>query len=153
MLKKGMLVVGSLLIGGYAATLIASMTSKPPSTLGVHNGRLAPVDASKPNNVSSYEAGAYPKEEPIHYSGDMQTAKFRLMQIMSARPRTKLVEDDGDYLYFTERSLIFRFVDDIEFLFDDDAKVINFRAAARMGYSDMNVNPKRMAEIRRAFEQ
>ncbi len=62
--------------------------------------------------------------------------------------RTKLVEEDESYLHFEFTSLIMRFVDDVEFLFDDESKTIHFRSASRTGYGDLGVNRRRMEEIR-----
>ncbi len=39
-------------------------------------------------------------------------------------------------------------VDDVEFLFDEQTKTLQFRSASRVGYSDWNVNRKRMEDIR-----
>ena len=55
------------------------------------------------------------------------------------------------YLAFEFRSALFRFVDDVEFLFDEAAKEIRFRSASRVGHSDLGVNRKRMKTIARAF--
>ena len=49
--------------------------------------------------------------------------------------------------------MVFGFPDDVEFLFDDEKKVIHFRAAARLGYFDMVVNRKRMEKISMQFEK
>ena len=43
------------------------------------------------------------------------------------------------------------FVDDVEFFVDAQQKVIHFRSASRVGYSDLGANRKRMETIRRAF--
>jgi uncharacterized protein (DUF1499 family) len=45
------------------------------------------------------------------------------------------------------RSALFRFVDDVEFVLDDSARVIHFRSASRAGYYDFGVNRRRMQEI------
>ena len=137
----------------YLAIVMSNTMSKTPSYIGIKNGRLAPAFAAKPNNITTYEAGAYPQEEPLHYSGEQTAAKQRLITIMNELSRSKLVTDQGDYLHFTFQSRLFRFVDDVEFLFDDENKQIHFRAGARVGYSDLNVNQKRMAAIRGAFEK
>ncbi len=152
-LKYGGLALLGLLVIGYVGVIVSNSMGKEPEYLGVHDGRLSPVDASKPNNVSSYEAGKYPKMEPLHYSDDQAAAKARLLAIVDGMPRSQLVTDEGDYIHVTFKSRIFRFVDDTEFLFDDDKKEINFRSAARTGYGDMNVNRKRMEDIRQQFEQ
>ena len=63
-------------------------------------------------------------------------------------PRTKLIEEDDTYLHYECTSLLLRFVDDVEFVFDDEAKLIHFRSASRIGYGDLGVNRRRMEGIR-----
>ena len=50
------------------------------------------------------------------------------------------------------RSRIFRFADDVDFRFDDEARLIHFRSASRLGRKDFGVNRERMEGIRRAYE-
>ncbi len=151
MLKKRIFQIPAAL----AAILIGSMFVRSAFSTsrakGVVNGRLAKAYPAKPNNVTSYEAGAYPKMEPIPYSGDRATAKTKLLNIINAMPRTKIVKNDGDYIHATFTSRIFRFVDDVEFLFEDNA--IQFRSASRTGYSDLGANQKRMEEIQEKFKR
>ena len=59
------------------------------------------------------------------------------------------MEEDETYLHVEFTSRIFRFVDDVEFVFEDETKTIHFRSASRTGYSDFGVNRNRMEEIRR----
>ena len=115
--------------------------------------RMAPCPDS-PNCVSTL---AVPSDSvhysaPLTYTGSMTDAKARLLAVVNAMPRTKIVEDDDDYVRVEYRSLIFRFVDDVEFQFEDAAKTVQFRSAARLGYGDMGVNRKRMDEIRASFQ-
>ena len=67
-------------------------------------------------------------------------------------PRAKLIEEDDSYLHFEFTSLLLRFVDDVEFLFDEESKTIHFRSASRVGYGDFGVNRRRMEEIRKLVE-
>jgi uncharacterized protein (DUF1499 family) len=60
----------------------------------------------------------------------------------------KLVEEDETYLHYESTSLLLRFVDDVEFLFDDETKTIHFRSASRTGYGDLGVNRTRMEQVR-----
>jgi uncharacterized protein (DUF1499 family) len=69
-----------------------------------------------------------------------------------AEKRATIVEEKADYLHAEMRSLIFRFVDDVEFSLDADAGLINVRSASRVGYSDFGVNRRRMQRIRAAFD-
>jgi len=42
-----------------------------------------------------------------------------------------------------------RFVDDVEFYFDEKEKMVHIRSASRLGKGDMGVNRKRMELIRK----
>jgi uncharacterized protein (DUF1499 family) len=66
--------------------------------------------------------------------------------------RTRIVEDTGAYLHVECTSAVFRFVDDVEFLFDDGSGTIFMRSASRSGYSDFGVNRRRMEAIRSQFD-
>jgi uncharacterized protein (DUF1499 family) len=68
-------------------------------------------------------------------------------------PRTTLVAEEKHYLHFEFRSRVFGFVDDVEFVFDDEAALIQFRSASRTGYSDFGVNRRRMATISEAYQR
>lgn len=89
--------------------------------------------------------------QPLTYTGSASAAKARLLAILKALPRTTIITDSEDYLHVEFRSLVFRFVDDVEFVLDDQAKRINFRSASRLGHSDLGVNRKRMEKIRQQF--
>ena len=130
---------------------ILSATSRRPDNLGVHDGKLAPCP-NTPNCVSSQAEDDAHRMDPIHFDGDAGEALARLKSILGALPRTTIVSDNGDYLHAECTSLLFRFVDDVEFLTDPNAKVIHFRSASRAGWSDLGVNRRRMEEIRKDFE-
>jgi uncharacterized protein (DUF1499 family) len=48
-------------------------------------------------------------------------------------------------------SALFRFVDDVEFFFDDHQKVIHVKSASRTGYYDLGVNRRRIEIVRKRF--
>jgi uncharacterized protein (DUF1499 family) len=73
-------------------------------------------------------------------------AKELLKALIASLPRTRLIEEDGEYLHYEFTS--FRFVDDVEFVFDEGSKTIHFRSASRVGYGDLGVNRRRMENIR-----
>jgi uncharacterized protein (DUF1499 family) len=89
--------------------------------------------------------------DPIPYTGSLDQARARMLQVLRAYPRTRIVQEDPDYLKAECRSKVFRFVDDVELLFDDGAKQIHFRSASRLGRRDFGVNRERMERIREAF--
>jgi uncharacterized protein (DUF1499 family) len=82
----------------------------------------------------------------------MEEARDSIEKIVRAMPRTSVVSLEEDYMHVECSSRLFRFVDDVEFWFDDENKVIHFRSASRKGYSDFGVNRKRMEKIREQFE-
>lgn len=112
---------------------------------------LAPCPSS-PNCVSTQAQDEGHAIAPFRYRKSRAEAKEGLKEALRALPRTKLVEEDESYLHYEFTSLLLRFVDDVEFLFDDDAKTIHFRSASRTGYGDLGVNRKRMEEIRSLVE-
>lgn len=85
---------------------------------------------------------------PFQYRKSRSEAKEALKTVIAMLPRTKLVDEDASYLHYEFTSLLLRFVDDVEFLFDEATKTVHFRSASRMGYSDLGVNRKRMEQVR-----
>ena len=130
--------------------LMVGCSGTRPSTLGVEEGRLAPCPDS-PNCVSSQSADAKHGIDPIAYTTSVEEARNRLEKIVRAMPRTKAVRLEEDYICLECSSRLFRFVDDVEFWFDDASKVIHCRSASRKGYSALGVNRKRVEKIREQF--
>ena len=89
---------------------------------------------------------------PYRFSRTKSDAKALLKTVIAGLPRTRLVEENETYLHYEFTSLLLRFVDDVEFLFDDEAKAIHFRSASRTGYGDLGVNRRRMEDIRSRIE-
>ena len=55
--------------------------------------------------------------------------------------------ESEDYIHFEFTSSFFRFVDDVEFLLDEESELVHFRSASRVGRSDLGVNRSRMKKI------
>jgi uncharacterized protein (DUF1499 family) len=91
--------------------------------------------------------------EPLSYKGSFNDAKQALLSVITSLPRTKIIVDNDRYIHVTFTSRIMRFVDDVEFLFDDTNKQIHVRSASRVGYSDMGVNRKRVENLRKLFNE
>lgn len=131
------------------ACLMAGCWGSRPSTLGHSNGTLKKCPDS-PNCVSSQEEGSH-HIDPIQYSNSMEKAKATLIEVLKDMKRTDVITNKDNYIHAESTSLIFRFVDDVEFYFDDNAKVIHVRSASRVGQSDLGVNRKRVEKIREMF--
>jgi uncharacterized protein (DUF1499 family) len=88
---------------------------------------------------------------PLPFKGSAKESRKRILGIIRNMKRTSVVREEGNYLHTTFTTQLFRFVDDVEFLFDYDAGVIHFRSASRTGYYDFGVNRRRMERITRAY--
>jgi uncharacterized protein (DUF1499 family) len=117
----------------------------------VKDSRLASCPDS-PNCVCTLNNSEEHAIAPYRYRKTLDEAKAVLKQIFSERRRTELVQEEAAYFHYEVRSLLFRFVDDVEILFDDASKTIHFRSASRVGYSDFGVNRRRMEEVRSLLE-
>ena len=112
--------------------------------------RPAPCPGS-PNCVSSLGTGPGDRMDPIPFESSRAEAKSRLSRVIQGMSKSLIEVELDDYIHATFRSLIFGFVDDVEFWLDDSAKAIHFRSASRTGYYDFGVNRRRMEAIRAAF--
>jgi len=128
-----------------AATLAES------SNLGVIDNHLASCP-STPNCVVSQNADKKHAIEPISYHVDRDTAKETLLKVLTVVPRTEVIEQTDNYIHTLSKSRIFKFIDDVEFYFPTDEKVIHMRSASRVGQSDLGVNRRRMEQIRLAMQ-
>ncbi len=142
--------LGRALVVTVVLLALLSMTSSAPTNLGLQGGRLAPCPDS-PNCVSSQAERDGQVVLPFTLDRPVGAAKSVLKQVIAALPRTRLICEEENYLHFEFRSLIFRFVDDVEFHFDAAAKTIQVRSASRVGHSDLGVNRRRIETIRRLF--
>jgi uncharacterized protein (DUF1499 family) len=116
----------------------------------MRDGRLRPCPAT-PNCVSTQATDAAHRMSPIPFTETPAEAMARLVRVVEGMPRARIVVRDGDYLRAEYRSLVFRFVDDVEFIVDGAAGVIHFRSASRVGRGDLGVNRRRMREVTRRF--
>ena len=135
-------------IGGLVAMNAAS---NPPQGVGIPQDQLAPCPNS-PNCVSTAASDSAQEIEPLPLADTEQRTIEMLTSAVSALPGSRSVLTKGNYLHFEFRSPWLRFVDDVEFLIDEDAKLVHVRSASRIGRSDFGVNRKRVEEIRLRYE-
>ena len=117
---------------------------------GATSDRLSPCPKA-PNCVSSLSEDKSQQVEPLTYSATLDEAREKLISVINSMKRSEIVTAENNYLHATFKSFLFRFVDDVEFSFDDERKFIDVRSASRTGYSDFGVNRSRVEEIRRRF--
>lgn len=107
---------------------------------------LAPCPAT-PNCVSTRHALADRRLPPLPIATSAGEAMDRVERIVRASRGARVVVREPGYLRAEFRSLVFRFVDDVEFLADEGAGVIHFRSASRVGRGDFGANRRRMRRI------
>ena len=74
-----------------------------------------------------------------------------IKQIVENTPRTKIVENDGDYLHAEVTSRIMKYVDDLEVSYIPENNIIVIRSESRVGEGDFGVNKKRVDLIKNNF--
>lgn len=141
----------------FAVVMLVFRFLGKPQALGSAAG-LNPC-AGSPNCVCSTDPRPAHHIEPWRSPYDPEQTAARLVVLLRAMPhaRVTLHEPAGGYVRAEFRSVIFRFIDDVEFLCQpsaDGAKgcVIQVRSASRAGHSDLGVNRRRARMLREAWE-
>jgi len=108
--------------------------------------------SDSPNCVSSQSTDKAHFIKPLRYSGALADARQKLINILENTKRVRLVNIEPDYIHAEFRSLVFHFVDDVEFYFPSEETIIHIKSASRSGYYDFGVNRRRVERLRSAFE-
>ena len=160
MLKTLGLIAAVVVVGLPAAALVAGqmnmLSGRRPQDLGARDGLLKPPVAASWNSVSS-QAARHPHTDyheiaPLRYQGDAHAAFDRLAGIVATMPGATVVTLQPSYLYAEFQTPLLKFVDDVEFLLDQPAGVIQMRSASRLGSKDFGANRKRLEAIRQRFD-
>jgi uncharacterized protein (DUF1499 family) len=129
-----------------AAVLLCAACAGSPPPAGT-GAELRPCPSS-PNCVSSRATDEAHRVEPLPLRGTAAEGLAAIRAVIAALPRARITAAGPGFLRAEFTSLIFRFVDDVDFLVDETAGVIHVRSAARVGSSDLGVNRRRIGEIR-----
>jgi len=116
-----------------------------PDNLGVKDGRFAACKTT-PNCVSS-QADPADREHyitPIAFNGTMH----ELRRAVESMTRATVIREEGNYLYAEYKSALMGYVDDVELLLDEKARLVHVRSASRLGRRDFGVNRGRIEELR-----
>lgn len=107
---------------------------------------------SSPNCVCTQATRKRKRMKPLSFSNSVTAAYVKLKNQMSIYPNATIVSENGTYIHYEFKTKVGKFVDDVEFLFDEKTKQIHFRSASRKGWSDMGANKRRMKKIRKDWE-
>jgi uncharacterized protein (DUF1499 family) len=146
-----------LLFSTLTALLISSLAylviknTKEPD-LGVEGGLFAEMP-NTPNAVSSQAGGEkYTAPFPI-YNNDPRASWNLLIETLINQDRTEMVTADDHYAHVVFHSPVMKFKDDTEFYLNESSGHIDVRSGARVGYSDMGVNRKRVETLRKEYTE
>ena len=126
--------------------MVSSVSGAGAEGLGATEYKLAPCPDS-PNCVSTQSEGKRHAMEPLPYLQTRQTSRERILSILKGMRRMEIVKLTESTIHVEFRTALWKFVDDVEFFFDDRARVVHFRSASRVGYYDFGLNRRRMKEI------
>ncbi|MDF1522893.1 MAG: DUF1499 domain-containing protein [Trueperaceae bacterium] len=134
----GVLLALTAAIGGAGAQPVPTEAERAP---------LPPCPAF-PNCVSTEapatDATHHLPPLPLPEGLDPVAALDAFEALVRAAPRTDVGTRTPFRLRATDRSRVFRFVDDVEACVDPDARVLHARSAARLGQGDLGVNRRRL---------
>lgn len=151
--------VWGLLAGGLLLIVLAfslrlfllGRSSASPVRLVMKKDGLAPCPRS-PSCVSSQSKDPTSRVEPIAATGPMEEALSAAYKAITSMPGGRVVGIDGPHLRAEFTSRLFRFVDDLELLWDPSG-VFEVRSASRVGRSDLGANRRRVESLRRTLEK
>ncbi len=105
-------------------------------------------------NCSSTEAmSSVHQIKPFVLKVPINQAWTTISQVVSDMPRTEIKVERPGYLYAKSYSKIFHFVDYLEVLSVPEENRLAVRSSSMLGISDLGVNAKRTAALRRQLEQ
>ncbi|MEJ2221148.1 MAG: DUF1499 domain-containing protein [Desulfobacterales bacterium] len=137
------------LFSKHLSLYVCILLSATPAAAGP--SRISPCPDS-PNCVSSQSNDSAHFIEPLRYTGNLADARQKLIELLENSKHTRLISAETDYIHAEFRSLIFNFVDDVEFYFSSEDRIIHVRSASRTGYYDFGVNRRRVERLRGTFE-
>jgi len=136
----GMLLALVFTAPGAAQASLLHVEGPPPADLGLHQEHLSPCPAPAHCARENWSVA------------DPAAALDKLLPAVLALEGIEIVETGSGYIHATATSRIFGFVDDLELHAALADGVIEARSLSRVGDSDLGVNGRRLATLRRALE-
>ena len=106
----------------------------------------------RPNCVSSEAQDTRHAIAPFRIKGQIAATWDAVRNVVGSLPRTKVVNATDRYLHAECKSLVFRFIDDLELRLNPETGTISIRSASRVGYFDLGVNRRRVEALRRTLK-
>ena len=118
-------------------------------SVGVIDNQLRPCP-DKPNCVCSFE-----QPSSSHYVEPLKLSTNPIPSLSSLLKSNgfEIITENQNYIHATEKSSFFKFIDDVELLYDEDKGLLHFRSASQTGYYDLGVNQKRVKKLKALIEK
>lgn len=115
--------------------------------IGLKNGKLQRCPEALNCVCSQYEDKFY--IPPITYKGDSPMEDLK--NYLERERAYTIIKEDGPYIHGSISTKRLKFVDDLEFLLDEENRLIHVRSASRLGIWDIGANRRRVEKIRKHF--
>lgn len=104
-----------------------------------------------PNCVSSNSSVSYNYVEPFKLAMSKEYAWPLVREAVLEISRSVIDEEDDLYLHAKISSMVFRFVDNLELLYQADEHLIEVRSSSVLGLYDLSANRRRVEALRKAL--
>lgn len=106
-----------------------------------------------PNCVSSTTWVLYNRTSQFELLIPREVAWPIIKEVVSNIPRTEIVESGDFYIHAKCKSLVFRFVDNLELLLHPGEDTISVRSSSMIAIFDLGVNRWRIHKLRKQLEE
>lgn len=144
------IIFAPLTLVAAAAVALASCSSTPSRTMNSSSYTITPCSFA-PHCVSSKNAADSSRHvDAFKFNGSADLAQAALLQVLRSDNEARIESDAMPVIHATFRSTL-GFVDDVTFVFQADANLIDVKSTSKIGYYDFGVNRRRVEGLRMAF--
>ncbi len=101
-----------------------------------------------PNCVSSESFMFYNSTDPLKLVVPAEYAWPKIKDVLRGLPRTEVITENDQYIHLTFKTLVFRFVDNVELLLNKADKTVSIRSGSFIAIFDIGANWLRVRKIR-----
>ena len=132
--------------------LMTIQNQQMPETLGVNNGKLAPMPDS-PNAVSSQTDVVEKQVAAFDFAGNITTTHALVLATLAKMSENEVITNSPNYVHSVFVTPTMRYRDDVEIYLDVDTAKVHYRSGSRVGYGDGGLNRKRYEEFSRLYRE
>lgn len=106
---------------------------------------------NKPNCVSSLHKKAKHKWTAFPMFWSKAIAMDKIKRLVLTQDNIRLSKELPNYLSFEVKTNLGKFIDDLEFYFNEKEQVIHYKSMSRIGYYDFGANKRRVKKLKKAW--